>query len=76
MTEYHRRISRVVPFGYKLPEHDDKLMLEIPEELKALKEAIDYVNEGVLSLREASTWLESQTGRKLSHIGLYKIINK
>jgi len=76
MTEYRRRISRVVPFGYQLAEHDDKLMLEIPQELEALREAIAYVKEGILSLREASTWLESETGRKLSHIGLYKIINK
>ena len=33
------------------------------------------VSDKVLSLREGSAWLEYNTGRKLSHQGLKKIID-
>jgi len=34
------------------------------------------IKDKTLSLREGSLWLEFETGRKLSHMGLKKIVDK
>ena len=39
------------------------------------EEIVSLVKEKVLSLREGSAWIEHKTGRKLSHVGLKKIID-
>ncbi len=70
-----QKLSSVIPFGYKVSEDDPKLLEEIPLELKALSEIKTMVSDKVLSLREGSAWLEYNTGRKLSHQGLKKIID-
>ena len=70
-----QKLSSVIPFGYKVSEDDPKLLEEIPLELKALSEIKTMVSDKVLSLREGSAWLEYNTGRKLSHQGLKKIIS-
>ena len=70
-----QKLSSVIPFGYKVSKDDPKLLEEIPLELKALSEIKTMVSDKVLSLREGSAWLEYNTGRKLSHQGLKKIID-
>ena len=70
-----QKLSSVIPFGYKVSKDDPKLLEEIPLELKALSEIKTMVSDRVLSLREGSAWLEYNTGRKLSHQGLKKIID-
>jgi len=71
----NRRTSSTIPFGYKL-NSDNKTLEEVPSELKALNEAKDGVKKGAFSLRGAVEILESNTGRKLSAMGLKKIIDK
>ena len=70
-----QKLSSVIPFGYKVSEDDPKLLEEIPLELKALSEIKTMLSDKFLSLREGSAWLEYNTGRKLSHQGLKKIID-
>ena len=70
-----KRKTSTIPFGYSLAK--DKVTLEaIPEQLDALDEIKELVHEKSLSLRDGATWLHYKTGRKLSHVGLKKIIDK
>ena len=69
-----RRTSSTIPFGYKLVE--EKFLEEIPEEQQALKKILPFIKEKSNSLREGATWLEYETGRYLSHMGLKKIADK
>ena len=69
------RNSSTIPFGYKLKE-DNKTLEPIEKEINALKEMKDSVKAGAFSLRGAVEILESQTGRKLSAMGLKKIMDK
>ena len=66
------RISRTIPFGYKLHEEDKDLLVPIIEELEALELAKEYLRE--YSYREVAGWLSGRTGREISHIGLRKRI--
>ena len=67
--------SSTIPFGYKLGE-DNKTLEVVDKEVSALKEMKDGVKSGAFSLRGAVEILEHQTGRKLSAMGLKKIIDK
>ena len=70
-----KRTTSTIPFGYK--ESDEKGFLEpIESELDALKETKQHILNGSLSLRGASEQLEHKTGRKLSFVGLKKIVDK
>jgi hypothetical protein len=71
----NRRNSSTIPFGYKLSS-DNKTLEEVPTEIQALSEAKDGVKSGAFSLRGAVEILEHNTGRKLSAMGLKKIIDK
>ena len=66
------RISRTIPFGYKVHEEDQDLLVPIIEELEALELAKEYLKE--YSYRDVSRWLSDRTGRQISHIGLRKRI--
>ena len=70
-----RRNSSTIPFGYKLSE-DNKTLEKVDRELSSLAEMKDGVKAGAFSLRGAVEILEHQTGRKLSAMGLKKIIDK
>jgi len=70
-----RRTSSTIPFGYKLDENGTHLT-EIPEELKALNKVVPLIKNKVLSLREGAMWLEHDTGRTISHMGLKKIADR
>lgn len=70
-----RRNSSTIPFGYKL-DVDDKTLLPIVKEIESLNEMKDGVKSGAFSLRGAVDILEHQTGRKLSAMGLKKIMDK
>ena len=70
-----KRNSSTIPFGYKLGE-DNKTLEIVDKEVSALKEMKDGVKSGAFSLRGAVEILEHQTGRKLSAMGLKKIIDK
>ena len=70
-----RRSSGTIPFGYKLME-DGTHLEEIESELKALNKIVPLVKNKVLSLREGALWLEHDTGRSISHMGLKKIADR
>ena len=70
-----RRNSSTIPFGYKLLE-DNKTLEKVDKELSSLNEMKDGVKSGAFSLRGAVEILEHQTGRKLSAMGLKKIIDR
>ena len=70
-----RRNSSTIPFGYKLSE-DNKTLEKIDKELSSLNEMKDGVKSGAFSLRGAVEILQHQTGRKLSPMGLKKIIDR
>ena len=70
-----RRNSSTIPFGYKLST-DNKTLEKVDKEISALSEIKDGVKSGAFSLRGAVEILEHQTGRKLSPMGLKKIIDR
>tara|TARA_B100000085_G_scaffold266203_1_gene274652 strand:- start:599 stop:1042 length:444 start_codon:yes stop_codon:yes gene_type:complete len=67
------RIARTIPFGYQEDPEDSDMLLPIPRELRALEKAKEYLRQ--YSYREVSLWLEKQTGRSISHVGLKKRID-
>lgn len=64
------RISRVIPFGYKVSEDDPNLLLPIPLELQAIEEAKKHIKR--FSYRDIANWITAVTGRSISHEGLKK----
>jgi hypothetical protein len=68
-----KKLSRVIPFGFK--ESEEQGFLEsIPAEIEALDEAKNYLK--TCSYREVAEWLHRKTGRYISHVGLRKRITK
>tara|TARA_R100000664_G_scaffold14226_1_gene22383 strand:+ start:1829 stop:2260 length:432 start_codon:yes stop_codon:yes gene_type:complete len=64
--------SKFIPFGYKVSEDDPDILEPIPQELKALEKAKEYVKR--YSSRHVAVWLKKVTGRSISHTGLLKRI--
>ena len=71
-----RRSGSTIPYGYKLDDSNTELLTPVTNELDALDKVLPMIRDKTLSLREGSMWLESTTGRKLSHMGLKKIAEK
>lgn len=70
-----RRTTSTIPFGYR--ESNVEGFLEpINEQLDALKETKEHIINGSLSLRGAAEQLSYSTGRKISAVGLKKIVDK
>ncbi len=65
-----------IPFGYKSVEDTPGYVTPITEQLEALEEAKGYVKQGAFSYRDAASWLEATTGRKVSAQGLHKMVQK
>jgi len=64
------RVGRHIPFGYKQDENDPQLLIPIPEELELFEKAKLFLNE--YSLRQVAQWLSKESGRSITHVGLYK----
>jgi hypothetical protein len=71
-----KKKSSVIPFGYKLDINNPTYLLEVPEEKEALNKILPMIKNKTLSLREGSAWIEYETGRPLSHMGLKRIAQK
>jgi len=71
-----RRSSSTIPFGYELDEDNPEMLKPLTDQLEALEKVLPMIRDSSLSLREGSLWLEHETGRKLSHMGLRKIAAK
>ena len=64
------KISRTIPFGYKVDPEDSDVLKPIPDELNKLVLAKRYLKQ--YSYREVANWLSAHTGRSISHVGLMK----
>ena len=64
------KISRTIPFGYKVDPEDSDVLKPIPDELNKLVLAKKYLKQ--YSYREVANWLSAHTGRSISHVGLMK----
>ena len=64
------RVGRHVPFGYRQDPDDCDILLPIPEELELFEKAKEFLK--YYSYREVSAWLSTQSGKYISHVGLYK----
>jgi len=73
--DYIKRATSTIPFGYELSLIKGYLK-PIYEEISILKEVSESVNEGEISLGIGVDWLEAETGRSLSRVGLKKYVDK
>lgn len=64
------RVGRHVPFGYRQDPNDCDILLPIPEELELFEKAKKFIKQ--YSYREVAAWLSTQSGKYISHVGLYK----
>jgi len=64
------RVGRHVPFGYRQDPEDCDILLPIPEELELFEKAKKFIKQ--YSYREVAAWLSTQSGKYISHVGLYK----
>ena len=73
---YKRRTSSTVPLGYEDDGLIDGYLKAIPQELEVLKEVAESVYLGEISLGVGVDWLEAETGRSMSKMGLKKYVYK
>ena len=66
------KVSKNIPFGYEIDPEDEDWLNPIPEQLELLELAKKHVKQ--YSLRQVAAWLTTQSGRKISHVGLIKRI--
>jgi|TARA_R100001530_G_scaffold51898_2_gene38465 hypothetical protein len=68
-----KKISKVIPFGYKQTE-TESILEPVSGELEALDQAKKYLE--TCSYREVAEWLHRKTGRYISHVGLRQRIKR
>ena len=73
---YVRRKSSTVPFGYEDDGLIDGYLKAIPQEIEVLNEVAESVFLGEVSLGIGVDWLEAETGKKMSRMGLKKYVDK
>lgn len=71
---YRKKLNGKIPWGYRLDKSDDKLLVQIPEQMEALSDAFEYLNS--CSYREVARWLSEYTERPITHMGLYNLHRK
>ena len=64
------RIGRHIPFGYEQDPEDKDILLPIEEELELYEKAKAFLKQ--YSYRDVANWLSTQSGRRISHVGLMK----
>jgi len=72
--DFKKRTSSTIPFGYKFSK-DKKLLIPNTNELERLNEVKKLVLKGKFTLRFAASYLQEKTNRKISHVGLRKILD-
>ena len=73
---YVRRKSSTVPFGYEDDGLIDGYLKAIPQDIEVLNEVAESVFLGEVSLGIGIDWLEAETGKKMSRMGLKKYVDK
>ena len=74
--DYKRRTSSTVPFGYEDDGLIDGYLKAIPQDIEVLNEVAESVFLGEVSLGIGVDWLEAETGKKMSRMGLKKYVDK
>ena len=64
------RVGKIVPFGYAEDANDKDVLLPVVKELELLEQAKKHLKK--YSYRAVAAWLSEQSGRIISHVGLYK----
>ena len=73
---YIRKRSSTIPFGYQIDEDYQGYLKPIPEELHVLHEVSKAVHRQEISLGVGVDWLEAETNRTMSRMGLKKYVDK
>ena len=73
---YIRKRSSTIPFGYELDEKVKGYLKPIPQELEVLGEVSKAIYRQEISLGVGVDWLEAETNRTLSRMGLKKYVDK
>ena len=73
---YIKKKGSTIPFGYRLSNSTKGYLAPIPKQLSLLQKYINSVLAKELSLREAATSLSLEAKRKISHVGLSKLVQK
>ena len=73
---YIRKRSSTIPFGYEIDENYKGYLRPIPNELEVLNEVTKAVSQKEISLGVGVDWLEAETNRTMSRMGLKKIVDK
>lgn len=64
------RVGTIVPFGYAEDTSDRDILIPVVKELELLEQAKKHLKK--YSYRAVAAWLSEQSGRVISHVGLYK----
>ena len=70
-----RRVSRIIPFGYEVSEENDKLLIEVPEEMELINKAKKFI-ENNCSYRETAEWVSHHSGKKITGMGLREVLKR
>ena len=73
---YIRKRSSTIPFGYEIDETTEGFLKPIPEQLDVLEEVSTAIYNQEISLGVGVDWLESETDRTMSRMGLKKYVDK
>jgi len=73
---YIRKRSSTIPFGYELDNNTKGFLKPIPEQLDILKEVSTAIHNQEISLGVGVDWLEAETNRTMSRMGLKKYVDK
>ena len=76
-SDFIRKKSSTIPFGYELSDYDGYLK-PIKSELRVLEDILDQLAEedSRMSLNEGAKLIKHKTGRKISRTGLLKLLKK
>ena len=73
---YIRKRSSTIPYGYELDDSTKGFLKPIPEQLDVLNEVSTAVHNQEISLGVGVDWLEAETNRTMSRMGLKKYVDK
>ena len=73
---YIRKRSSTIPFGYEIDEETKGYLKPIPQQLEVLEEVSKAVYKQEISLGVGVDWLEAETNRSMSRMGLKKYVDK
>ena len=68
-----KKVARVIPFGYQQSDKENYIE-SVPEEIDAIEQARKYIQGS--SYREVADWLYRKTGKKITGMGLRKVLNR